>query len=188
MFNVARAALLESGVPESELPKSHNGLIGAFGHEAVKVRQLNPDLGRALSKTESLRLMADYMGHQIDQPTAEGAVSRAELFVRSVEREFGLEKLAAHPSLSPDASKTLDEKNQSNSARDHSAETCAAPQPLSIEETQRNAAEKWRRDYYDKRASGLEPDVKPAGAEEKSLDIGKTRSGLDAGLDFDPDD
>ena len=36
MFNVARAALLISGVPESELPKSHNGLIGAFGEERLR--------------------------------------------------------------------------------------------------------------------------------------------------------
>jgi hypothetical protein len=59
---------------------------------------------------------------------------------------------------------------------------------LSLEETQRKAAETWRRDYYDKRASGLEPDVKSAGAEDRSLDINKTRSGIDAGLDFDPQD
>jgi uncharacterized protein (UPF0332 family) len=51
MFNIARAALLRAGLPESELPRSHNGLIGAFGEQAVKVRGLDPDLGRALSKT-----------------------------------------------------------------------------------------------------------------------------------------
>jgi hypothetical protein len=72
MFNVARAALLNSGVPESKLPKTHNGLIAAFGEEAVKARKLDPNLGRALSKTESLRLMADYTGHQIDQPPPRG--------------------------------------------------------------------------------------------------------------------
>jgi uncharacterized protein (UPF0332 family) len=115
MFNVARAALLNSGVPESKLPKTHNGLIAAFGEEAVKARKLDPNLGRALSKTESLRLMADYTGHQIDQPTAEGAVAWAELFIRTVEREFGLEGLAAQPDLNPDASKTVSEKNQASS-------------------------------------------------------------------------
>jgi uncharacterized protein (UPF0332 family) len=188
MFNVARAALLNSGVPESKLPKTHNGLIAAFGEEAVKARKLDPNLGRALSKTESLRLMADYTGHQIDQPTAEGAVARAELFIRTVEREFGLEGLATQPGLNPDASKTVDEKNQASSVPDHSAETSATLQPLSLEETQRNAALKWRRDYYDRRASGLEPDLKPAGAEEKSLGIDKTHPGLDTGLDFDPED
>jgi uncharacterized protein (UPF0332 family) len=101
MFNIARAALLNAGVPESELPRSHNGLIGAFGEEAVKVRKLDPDLGRALSKTESLRLRADYTGLPIDQPTAEGAVARAEVFVRTVEREFGLEGIAGRADLNP---------------------------------------------------------------------------------------
>ena len=30
MFNIARAALLRSGVPESELPRAHNGLRVSF--------------------------------------------------------------------------------------------------------------------------------------------------------------
>ena len=102
--------------------------------------------------------MADYMGRQIDRPTAEGAVARAELFVRTVEREFGLEGLVARPG------------------------------PLSLEETQRKAAETWRRDYYDKRTSGLEPETKSGDAAEKNMDADKTRPGKDTALDFDPED
>jgi uncharacterized protein (UPF0332 family) len=185
MFNIARAALLSAGVPESELPRSHNGLIGAFGEEAVKVRKLDPDLGRALSKTESLRLRADYMGVPIDRPTAEGAVARAEVFVRTVEREFGLEGMATYVDINPDASKNMDEEKQSSSVRDHAAETSATSLPWSLEETQRKAAENWRRNYYDKRAEhGPQVDSSPTSDRIEKENVQPAR---DVGLDFDPE-
>jgi uncharacterized protein (UPF0332 family) len=185
MFNIARAALLGAGIPESELPRSHNGLIGAFGEQAVKVRRLDPELGRALNKTESLRLQADYTGLQIDRPTAEGAVARAEVFVRTVEREFGLEGMAAQTDLSPDGSKTIDEEKQEGSVRDHTSETSAASHPWSLEETQRRAAEDWRRNYYDKRAKdGPQVDSSHTGDHIDKKDVQSER---DVGLDMDPE-
>lgn len=42
MFNMARAALLSAGTPESDLPRTHNGLIAEFGETAVKARGLDP--------------------------------------------------------------------------------------------------------------------------------------------------
>jgi hypothetical protein len=78
------------------------------------------------------------MGVPIDQATAEGAVARAEVFVRTVKREFGLEGMATHVDINPDASKNMDEEKQSSSIRDHAAETSATSQPWSLEETHRS--------------------------------------------------
>lgn len=66
MANMAQAALLSSGVPEDKLPRTHSGLISAFGERAVKTGKVDPEFGRALSKTESLRLRADYTGVELD--------------------------------------------------------------------------------------------------------------------------
>jgi uncharacterized protein (UPF0332 family) len=185
MFNIARAALLSAGIPESELPRSHNGLIGAFGEESVKVRKLDPDLGRALSKTESLRLRADYMGVSVDQPTAEGAVARAEAFVRTVVREFGLEGSAAQADLNHDASKNVNEEKRSSSVRDPAAEASATFRPLSLEETKRKAAENWRRNYYDKRTEhGPQADSSHTSDRTDKENVQPER---DVGRDFDPE-
>jgi uncharacterized protein (UPF0332 family) len=64
MVNMAQAALLSSGVAEDKLPRTHSGLIAAFGERAIKSGKVDPEFGRAISKTESLRLRADYMAAQ----------------------------------------------------------------------------------------------------------------------------
>lgn len=91
MVNAAQAALLSSGVPEDALPKTHSGLISAFGERAVKSGKVDPELGRAIRKTESLRLRADYTGVELDLTAAEKALAGAERFVQSVEQAFGLQ-------------------------------------------------------------------------------------------------
>lgn len=58
MVNAAQAALLSSGVPEDKLPRTHSGLISAFGEQAVKSGKVDAEFGRAIRKTESLRLRA----------------------------------------------------------------------------------------------------------------------------------
>lgn len=95
MVNAAQAALLSSGVPEDKLPRTHSGLISAFGEHAVKSGKVDPECGRAISKTESLRLRADYMGVELDSATAEKALTGAERFVQSVEQAFGLQSISA---------------------------------------------------------------------------------------------
>jgi uncharacterized protein (UPF0332 family) len=60
MFNVARAALLNSGVPEGDLPRTHRGVIEAFRNHAVQTGRVDAELASTLSRTESLRLKADY--------------------------------------------------------------------------------------------------------------------------------
>lgn len=95
MVNAAQAALLSSGVPEDKLPRTHSGLISAFGERAVKSGKVDPEFGRAIRKTESLRLRADYTGVELDLVAAENALAGAERFVQSVEHAFGLQPISA---------------------------------------------------------------------------------------------
>jgi uncharacterized protein (UPF0332 family) len=44
MFNVARAALLNSGVPEGDLPRTHRGVIEAFRNHAVQTGRVDAEL------------------------------------------------------------------------------------------------------------------------------------------------
>lgn len=83
MLNSARAALLSAGVPEDKLPKTHSGLISAFGEHFVKSGKVAPEFGRSMNKAEGLRLRADYTGVELDPATAEEAVLDAE------RRDFG---------------------------------------------------------------------------------------------------
>ncbi|MGA2562297.1 MAG: HEPN domain-containing protein [Steroidobacteraceae bacterium] len=93
MFNVARAALLSAGVAEDGLPRTHRGVIAAFGQHAVQSGRMDADLASTFNRTEALRLKADYTGEEIDVEAAAQVVERAEVFVRTVERVFGLETL-----------------------------------------------------------------------------------------------
>jgi len=104
MVNAAQAALLSSGVAEDNLPRTHSGLIAAFGEHAVKSGKVDRGIGRAISKTESLRLRADYMGVELDPTTAENALAGAERFVQSVERAFGLQSISAEAAPGADPS------------------------------------------------------------------------------------
>jgi len=61
MYDAARAALLASGAPvEPEIAKTHNGLISAFSLHMVKTSRVPVELGKAFTRAEELRLMADY--------------------------------------------------------------------------------------------------------------------------------
>jgi hypothetical protein len=84
---------LSTGMPEDELPRTHNGVIAMFGQQVLN-RHLDPGLGRALNAVESLRLAADYTGVEIDAATAERAVGRAETFVSAVELAFDIRDMA----------------------------------------------------------------------------------------------
>jgi hypothetical protein len=93
--------------------------------------------------------------------------------------------MAAQADLSPDGSKNIGEEKQEGSVRDHTSETSAASHPWSLEETQRRAAEDWRRNYYDKRAEhGPQVDSSHTGARIDKEDAQPER---DVGLDFDPE-
>jgi len=70
MFDAAHAALLAVGDPVNPAKtKTHRGLISAFGQYLIKPGLLEVDLGRLLNQVEQIRLMADYMGEDIDLDT-----------------------------------------------------------------------------------------------------------------------
>src|SRR5690242_19121557 len=102
MLNSARAALLSAGMPEDKLPKTHSGLISAFGEHVVKSGNVDAEFGRFMNKVEGFRLRADYTGVELDLPIAKEALSGAERFVHSVERAFGLQAVSAEAKPSND--------------------------------------------------------------------------------------
>lgn len=106
MLNATQAALLSAGVSEDKLPKTHSGLISAFGQHVVKSGKVDPEFGRSLNKVEGLRLRADYTGVELDRATAEQALVDAQRFTQSVERAFGLQLLAAEAISTRDGTAT----------------------------------------------------------------------------------
>lgn len=92
MFDLARAALLRAGVTEDKLPRTHDGVVEAFRSYAVQSGQIDPQLATQLSRTESLRIRADYTGSENELGEAKEVVRNAEQFVQTVERVFSLDK------------------------------------------------------------------------------------------------
>lgn len=136
MVNTAQAALLSAGVPEDKLPRTHSGLISAFGEHAVKAGKVDPEFGRSINKTESLRLQADYTGVELDRETAEKALTGAERFVQSVEQAFGLQSVSAE--AVPSAEQSAKQKT-SNQERDDSL----WDKSEGMEERRRQAVQNW---------------------------------------------
>ena len=82
MFDAARAALSAEDAPET--PKTHGGLIAAFGLQLVKPGRLPRELGRMLNRAEEVRLLADYTGGSVEPAEAREALSQAQAFVDAV--------------------------------------------------------------------------------------------------------
>lgn len=92
MFDAARAALSSSRAPvETEMIKTHGGLIAAFSLHLVKTGQVPIELGKALNKIEDLRLIADYTGDPVEIKKANWAVQQAEIFVQAMQSTFSPE-------------------------------------------------------------------------------------------------
>ncbi|MHB8454010.1 MAG: HEPN domain-containing protein [Acidiferrobacterales bacterium] len=92
MFDSARAALLFSCAPvESEITRTHSGLISAFSMHLVKTGRVPVELGKALNKVEDLRLVADYKGDPVEPEKAAWAVQQAEIFVHAMQSTFSPE-------------------------------------------------------------------------------------------------
>lgn len=90
MFTAARAALLASGAPvvESEVGRTHSGLIGAFGKYLVKDGPVSKDIGRLLNRAHEIRLIADYKGDSVEYADARDMVAQAATFVSTMEAMF----------------------------------------------------------------------------------------------------
>jgi uncharacterized protein (UPF0332 family) len=143
MFDFAQAALLRAGVTEDKLPRTHSGIIEAFRRHAVQPGLIDRELATEFSRTESLRIKADYTGDEIELSEAKEVVRKAELFVQTVERVFGLDK----PSLATEYEnpKPKDDGRVSEPAI---AETeierkSEKLEPISLEEMRRQARENW---------------------------------------------
>jgi uncharacterized protein (UPF0332 family) len=134
MFDIARAALLRAGVAEDNLPRTHSGVIEAFRRHAVQSGQIDQHLATQLSRTESLRIMADYTGAEIELNEAKEVVRNAELFVQTVERVFGLDK----------GSLAKEYENPSSKGDDKVSEP-ANFEPAALDEIRRQARENWLR-------------------------------------------
>jgi len=140
MFDIACAALLRAGVAEDKLPRTHNGLV-------------------ELSRIESLRIKADYTGAEIELEEALEVVRKAELFVQTVERVFGLGEQYRAAGLQ-------DDKPDPD---DKISEPGVATAPVCAEEQRRQARENWLRfrQQQTQGAKRVEPrSVSDRGAEE----------------------
>ena len=89
MFDSARAALIDSGAPvQSEVGRTHSGLISAFSLHLVKTGQVPIKYGKALNKVAEIRLIADYTEDEVTAETAKWAVEQALEFIEAVQRAF----------------------------------------------------------------------------------------------------
>jgi len=145
MFDLARAALLSSGVPEHELPRTHNGVIAAFSQHAVQSGRVDQKVAAALGRAESLRLLADYTGTALDPKTAADTVARAEAFVGTVARVFDLDEPSVEAKLENDGPGHEGKVSEPAAAAERGATDYSHLQPFSLEETRQQARENWLR-------------------------------------------
>jgi uncharacterized protein (UPF0332 family) len=143
MFDIARAALLRAGLAEDKLPRTHSGVIEAFRRHAVQSGHIDPTLAMQFSRTESLRIKADYTGTEIQAAEATDVVEKAESFVRAVERAFGLEEMALTKELEGQGPKGKDEISEPPGTGRHTVSASAQYEPVSLEEIRRQARENW---------------------------------------------
>jgi uncharacterized protein (UPF0332 family) len=89
MFDAAQAALLLGRHATVQTPpKTHRGLISAFGQQLVLTGLVASQLGSALNQVERLRLLADYTGDPVGADDSAWAVDQAELFVAAIRALF----------------------------------------------------------------------------------------------------
>jgi uncharacterized protein (UPF0332 family) len=143
MFDFAQAALLRAGVTEDKLPRTHSGIIEAFRRHAVQSGQIDRELATQLSRTESLRIKADYTGTEIELSEAKEVVQNAELFVQTVERVFGLDKPSLAKEYEHPTSKDDDKVSEPTVAVTEIEKMSVKLEPISLEEIRRQARENW---------------------------------------------
>ena len=145
MFNIARAALLGGGVGEDKLPRTHNGVIEAFRQHAIRSGKIDLQLAGELSRTESLRIKADYTDLEIEPNVATAVVEKAQLFVRTVERAFSLGESLSGRGYEDDHHPTPDDKVSEVGAPSNAERQESGIQPISLEDIRRQARENWLR-------------------------------------------
>jgi uncharacterized protein (UPF0332 family) len=82
LFHAARAALISES--DAELPRSHAGLIAAFGARLVKSGKMDVALGKLFNRIEHERLLADYSGDVTDPVELRQLITLGESFLAAV--------------------------------------------------------------------------------------------------------
>lgn len=173
MFDIARAALLRAGVGEDKLPRTHNGVIEAFRQHVIQSGLMDRQLAGELSRTESLRIKADYTDLEIEPKIAAEVVEKAEIFVQTVERVFSLDESSLgneYKNHTPNDDDKVSEPAvavSKNEAKDVQLE------PVSLEEIRRQARENWLRLRQQKieGAKSAGRDYEPDREAEKSQEL-----------------
>jgi uncharacterized protein (UPF0332 family) len=145
MFDMARAALLRAGVTEDRLPRSHNGVINLFRQHAILPGLIDQQLGTELSRVESLRIMADYTGTEMEQETAADTVAKAEFFVRTVERVFDLSESSLSKAYESKDRNHDDQVSEAIVGITNIGQNDTHLEQASLEEERRQARENWLR-------------------------------------------
>jgi uncharacterized protein (UPF0332 family) len=154
MFNAARAALLSAGVPEEELPRTHRGLISTFGQFAVQSGRVDSDLASALSRTETLRLKADYTGIEIEAPACRAgrracgyvfSYYRASLWSRGTLSSGGIKDISEKFYEKDASTDPAQGRQQTEQRGDHS---------VTLSEQQRQGRENWLKLQREQTAGG----------------------------------
>lgn len=144
MFDIARAAVLRAGVTEDRLPRTHNGVIQVFRQHAVQSGLMDQQLAGELSRTESLRIKADYTDLEIEPKIASEVVEKAELFVQTVERVFTLDESSLATEYENNNSNHDDKVSEADGVS-KIEKTDVRLQPISLEDIRREARENWLR-------------------------------------------
>ncbi len=144
MFDIARASVLRAGVAEDKLPRTHNGVIQVFRQHAVQSGLIDQQLAGELSRTESLRIKADYTDLEIEPTVASEVVEKAELFVKTVVNVFSLDEFSLAREYENHNS-SHDDKVSEKSGIPKITKTDVRPQSISLEEIRREARENWLR-------------------------------------------
>lgn len=84
MYDCALASLLHLGMGSESLPKTHNGVIAAFGLHVGKLGHVARQYGRTLNQVHELRLIADYSGEPVSYEQAAWAVAAADDFLQTI--------------------------------------------------------------------------------------------------------
>jgi uncharacterized protein (UPF0332 family) len=86
MYEAAHAALAAVAPADWLPPRTHSGLIAAFGLQRVKPGLLAPELGKAINRAVELRLVADYQAGSVGRDDAARVVDDADRLVAAIER------------------------------------------------------------------------------------------------------
>ena len=105
---------------------------------------MDQQLAGELSRTESLRIKADYTDLEIESKVASEVVEKAELFVQTVVRVFILDEASLATEYKNDDS-NHDDKVSETAGVSKIEKTDVRLQPISLEEIRREARENWLR-------------------------------------------